>query len=50
MATNECVYGKVTETNLVHRISENLGKQYLNGKNMNAKKELQNTYNINGRK
>ena len=34
MTTNECVCGKVTEPKLVHRISENLRKQYLNGKKM----------------
>ena len=42
MTTNECVSGKVTETNLVHRNTENLEKKNNNnkkGKKWNAKKD-----------
>ena len=37
MTTNICVYGKNTETNIVHRNSENLGKK-IKRKDWNAKK------------
>ena len=53
MTTSKCVYGKVTETNLVHRNSEHLEKKKKNkikGQKWNAKKQLKKMKNVSGRK
>ena len=42
MTTSKYVYGKITETHLVQRNSENHGKKYKEIKKWNAKKKLKN--------